>query len=473
MSRAAEMQSMLPNVAIATDEETLRSTTADWWPLALLKQVRGDTPDLPFAVARPRSTEEVSNVLAWANEARVPVVPRGGGSGVCGGAVPTAGSLVLDLRSMNHVLSIDPVSQVVYTEAGILGDELESALNEQDLMLGHYPQSFSLSTVGGWIAATSAGQATPGFGFIEDRLLGATVVLADGEVVRLKPVPRSACGPDLRRLFLGSEGTLAVVTEAWLACAPFSDRVAWDGYRLPSFDACMAAARAVLRAGIHPRINRGWDEDDSAHGFASLGHDSGCVSVVGFTDGEPAVEERRRAAAQIFGAHAGEPIGPAPGELWFRHRLDAADTFQAIMGPSRSLGSGVIIDTIEIAGLWSGLPELYRSVREALLEHAESARCHFSHVYPSGACLYYTFVLRDADDFAVEARYERLWDAAAGACTSAGGTLTHHHGFGRLKARFLDAELGPGAAGVLRRIKETLDPNGILNPGSLIERSTS
>jgi alkyldihydroxyacetonephosphate synthase len=441
----------------------------DWWPLALLKKVRGDVPVLPIAVARPSSTEEVSKLLAWANQARLPVVPRGGGSGVCGGAVPPAASLVLDMRAMNRVLSIDLESQVVQVEAGILGGDLESALNNQGLMLGHYPQSFALSTVGGWIAATSAGQATPGFGFIEDRLLGGTFVLADGEIVRLKPTPRSASGPDLRRLFLGSEGTLAVVTEAWLACAPNSDRVAWDGYRLPSFNACMQAAREVLRAGIHPRINRGWDEDDSLHGFASLGHTAGCVSVLGFTEDEPAVEERRQAAAKIFRAHQGEPIGPAPGELWFKHRLDAADTFQQIMGPSRSLGSGVIIDTVEISGLWSGLPSLYADVRAALLEETESTRCHFSHVYPSGACLYYTFILRDADDFAAEARYTRLWDGIAQACTSAQGTLSHHHGFGRLKARYLEDELGSDAADVLRRIKATLDPNGILNPGALIE----
>ena len=469
MNRAGEMKSDLPDITIAVDEETLSSTTADWWPLALLKKVRGDTPALPLAVARPRSTEEVSKVLAWANEARLPVVPRGGGSGVCGGAIPPAGSMVLDMRAMNRVLSIDLESQVVHTEAGILGGELESALSEQGLMLGHYPQSFSLSTVGGWIAVMSAGQATPGFGFIEDRLLGGTFVLANGEVVQLKPTPRSASGPDLRRLFLGSEGTLAVVTEAWLACAPHSDSVAWDGYRLPSFEACMKVAREVLRAGIHPRINRGWDEEDSRHGFASLGHKAGCVSVLGFTEDEPGVQERRQAAAEIFRAHEGEAIGPDPGQLWFDHRLDAAATFQEIMGPSRSLGSGAMIDTLEISGLWGNLLALYADVRGALLNEAESARCHFSHVYPSGACLYYTFVLRDSDDFAVEARYQRLWNGVAGACTQAGGTLTHHHGFGRLKAQYLDDELGLAAANVLRRIKTTLDPNGILNPGALID----
>ena len=145
----------------------------DWWPLALSHKVRGDVPELPSAVVRPRSTEEVSIIVRWANQHSVAIVPRGGGSGVCGGAVPPKGSVVMDMTAMNHVLSIDLDSQIVHAEAGILGDVLEAKLNESSLMLGHYPQSFALSTVGGWIAATSAGQASPGFGFIEDRLLGA------------------------------------------------------------------------------------------------------------------------------------------------------------------------------------------------------------------------------------------------------------------------------------------------------------
>lgn len=467
MSALTDLNRSLPGIAVATDPETLQAMTTDWWPLALLRRVRGDTPEVPLAVVRPASTDELSTVLRWANENRIGVVPRGGGSGVCGGAIPPQGSVVVDMRAMNRVRSIDLESQIVHTEAGVLGDELESALGEHGLMLGHYPQSFSLSTVGGWIAATSAGQATPAFGFIEDHLIGATIVLADGTVVQFKPVPRSAAGPNLQRLFLGSEGTLGVVSEAWLTAVPVSERTCWDSYRLSSFEKCMDAGRDVRRGGIYPRINRGWDEDDSRRGFATLGHKRGCISVVGFSEDEPGVTDRRAAAAAIFGSHGGEPVGPEPGALWFQHRLDAAQLFQDVMGPARTLGSGVIIDTIEVAGLWSKLPGLYRGVRGALLEHAEEARCHFSHVYTSGACLYYTFVLRDTDDFAVEKRYDDAWEASARACIDAGGTLTHHHGMGRLKARFTEDELGQGAAALLRGVKGHLDPNGILNPGAL------
>jgi alkyldihydroxyacetonephosphate synthase len=468
MNTARAIEQGLSGITIATDAETLGSMTADWWPLALLRRVRGDAPELPAAVVRPSSTEDVARVLAWASANVIAVVPRGGGSGVCGGAVAPQGSVVIDMRAMNRVREIDVESQIVHTDAGVLGDELEAALNHHGLMLGHYPQSFSLSTVGGWIAATSAGQVSPAFGFIEDHLLGATVVLADGTVVTLKPTPRSAAGPDLRRLFLGSEGTLGVITEAWLAATRFSDQVCWDSYRLPSFERCMDAARDIRRGGIYPRINRGWDEDDTRRGFAALGHQDGCVSVVGFTQGEPGTRERRDAAASIFRSYGGESIGSEPGALWHKHRFDAIRVFQDVMGPTRSLGSGVIIDTIEIAGVWSGLGELYQAVRRALLEHADEARCHFSHVYTTGACLYYTFILSDNDDTAVERRYQRTWESAARACLGAGGTLTHHHGMGRLKARFTQDELGAEATMVLRRIKAELDPKGILNPGALL-----
>ena len=468
MNTASALAKLPAHLEVTTDVDVLTAASVDWWPLALLRRVRGDRPGLPAAVVRPRSTADVSTALRWATAEGVAVVPRGGGSGVCGGAVPPAGSVVLDMTALGRVLAIDEESHVVHTEAGILGDALEAALNERSLMLGHYPQSFSLSTVGGWIAATSAGQATPGFGFIEDRVLGLTVVRPTGEVVTLKPRPRSAAGPDLRRLFLGSEGTLGVVTEAWLAASPCSDQVVWDGFVLPTFDACFAAARAIRRAGIHPRINRGWDEDDSRHGFSDLDIGSGCVCVVGFTADEPGVAERQHAAADIYVAHGGNHLGSEPGERWFAHRLDAADVFRDVMGPARTLGSGVVIDTIEVAGLWSGLPTLYRGVRSALLSLAESTRCHFSHVYPTGACLYYTFILRDTDDLTVEHRYHATWRQAADACIEAGGTLTHHHGMGRLKAAYVESELGPEAAALLRQLKALLDPAGILNPGALL-----
>ena len=181
------LASRLPDGAVTTDTDLLRERAIDSWALALLRRTRGDDLPVPAAVVFPARTEEVATVLAWACEARVAVIPRGGGSGVCGGAVADAGSIVLDLSRMNHVTGVDPVSQVVQAEAGVRGDQLEDALASHGLTVGHYPQSIASSTVGGWIAASSAGQASTGFGAIEDVLLGCTAVLPQGVILRCRP----------------------------------------------------------------------------------------------------------------------------------------------------------------------------------------------------------------------------------------------------------------------------------------------
>ena len=223
----------LPDGAVRTDSETLRERAIDSWTLALLRRARGDELPVPAAVVFPASTEEVATVLAWASQTATAVITRGGGSGVCGGAQADAGSVVLDLTRMNKITGIDQVSQVAHVQAGVRGDQLEDALAGHGLTAGHYPQSLAISTVGGWIAASSAGQASTGFGAIEDVLLGLTAVLPQGEILRCLPVPRSAAGPDLRRLLVGSEGTLAVVTEATLACRGLAGWLGLAGLRLP------------------------------------------------------------------------------------------------------------------------------------------------------------------------------------------------------------------------------------------------
>jgi alkyldihydroxyacetonephosphate synthase len=454
--------------AIETDAVTLRERAIDCWPLALLRRVRGDEPTLPVAVIFPGSTEDVATALAWASETRTAVIPRGAGSGVCGGSQAEAGSVVLDLSRMNRVTYVDTVSRVVHVQAGVRGDQLEEVLAEHDLTVGHYPQSVAISTVGGWIAASSAGQASTGFGAIEDVLLGLTAVTAQGGILRCRPVPRSAAGPDLRRLLVGSEGTLAVVTDAVLACRTRVRSWAWLAYRFPSVTALAAGLRAVLQAETGAVIVRGYDELDAQLSFAGLSHSSGCIGLLGFPAGIPGLAERKSVAVEAMGrAGASGEAGPAYGEHWWAHRNDAVETYAAIMGPDRAFGSGVIVDTIEVAGLWSVVPQLYESIKTALAGQAEAVVCHLSHLYSSGSSLYFTFLIRGKDDSDAEARYLAAWEQAVRSCAAVGGTLTHHHGIGRLKAGFLATELGATGADMLTRIRTALDPDAILNPGVL------
>jgi alkyldihydroxyacetonephosphate synthase len=459
----------LPDGAVVTGGQPVQERAIDCWPLALLRQVRGDGLPEPAAVVFPFATEDVAAVLAWASNTGTAVIPRGGGSGVCGGAEAGAGSVVLDLSRMDKVTDVDVVSRVVHVQAGVRGDRLEDALAGHGLTVGHYPQSIAISTVGGWIAACSAGQASTGFGAIEDVLLGLTAVLPDGEILRCRPVPRSAAGPDLRRLLVGSEGTLAVVTEAALACRARPAGWEWLVREFESFAALADGLREAVRAETGAAVLRGYDETDAAFSFGGLGHSGGCVAMLGFPAGLAALEERRRLAAGVLHqAGASGELASRYGEHWWEHRNDTVGTFRQIMGPERAFGTGVVVDTIEVAGLWSAVPALYAGVRAALAEHAEAVGCHLSHLYSSGSSLYFTFLIRGTDDHDVQARYLAAWDQAVRSCAANGGTITHHHGVGRLKSAFLPTELGESGVGVLRRIKGAVDPRGIMNPGVLL-----
>ena len=466
MSSLDILASRLPAGAISTDPQTLRDHATDSWSLALLRRVRGDDLSEPAGIIFPARTEEVATILAWASQTGTAVIPRGAGSGVCGGAQADSPAVVLDLSRMDRIGPVDPESQTVDVQAGVRGDRLEEELARSNLTTGHYPQSIAISTVGGWIAASSAGQASTGFGAIEDLLLGLTAVLPDGAILRLRPVPRSAAGPDLKRLLTGSEGTLAVVTEATLACRARPQAWDWLAFGYGDFTTMATALRDVKRAETGAAVLRGYDETDAQLGFGALQHTTGCVALAGFPDGPPGLDARKQAATAILRA-TGTELGARYGEHWWQHRNDAVRTYAQIMGPERAFGAGVIVDTMEVAGLWSNVPRLYYEIRTGLSAHAQAVACHLSHLYPSGSSLYFTFLITGTDDQDAETRYHQAWQQAARACTQAGGTITHHHGVGRLKAPFLSQDLGETGAHVLTRIRQALDPAGIMNPGVL------
>ena len=456
---------LLPEGALSTHPGELAARARDWWPLAMLREARGDVLERPLAVAFPRTTEDVGIVMKWAQQTGTPVVPRGGGSGVCGGAQAVRGGVVLDLSEMREVLAVDEESLVVEVQAGIRGDRLEGALGQRGLTLGHYPQSLAISSVGGWIAARSAGQASAGYGAIEDLVLGLTVVLADGGILRLRPVPRSAAGPDLRRLFVGSEGTLGVITEATLAATRLPLDIRWLAAAPQTFEEGLTTVRDMVQGGGRPLVVRLYDPPDAGVAFGDLGHAGGPV-LIAAVDGAAEAES----VGRIVGRAKGGLLDEAYGSHWWEHRFDAVDLYRRVMGPDRAFGTGVVVDTVEVAGLWAHLGGLYGALRGTLNRHAEMVGCHLSHPYRSGASLYFTFLIRAEDDSAAADAYLRCWRDAARTCHGAGGTITHHHGVGLLKAPFMDEEIGPAGVSVLRALKSALDPAGILNPGKLIPR---
>jgi alkyldihydroxyacetonephosphate synthase len=458
-----DLTGLLAPGAVSTEPADLAAHARDWWPLAMLRERRGDRLTTPAAVVRPSSAAEVARVLEWAEESRTPVVPFGAGSGVHGGAQAVEGAITLDLRRMDSI-AVDDVALTVTAGAGVMGPALQDALQTRGLTLGHFPQSIDISTVGGWLACRGAGQKSSRYGRIEQMLLGLEVVLPGGRVVQTKPAPATAAGPDLARLFVGSEGTLGVITSATLKAHPSPARVAHGVYGFDSFADGCEALRLVARAGLRPAVARLYDPADAFIAFREDAPGSS-VLVLRF-EGDALFDAEETAIRAVVEQAGGRDLGPALAERWWEHRNAAVQTLQRVMF-SEALGAHAIVDTMEVAGCWP-VEGLYEAVVKALRPHADIVGCHASHLYPQGLCLYFTFVFTgSASDDAAEERYRAGWKDAVDAALHAGATISHHHGIGLLRAPWLGDELGEGGLELLRTVKRALDPAGIMNPGKL------
>jgi alkyldihydroxyacetonephosphate synthase len=453
------LAALLPDAQLLTAEADLLGYAGDWSSIAILRGLRGAlTP--PAAVLRPSSAEDVATALRWASDNRVPVVPAGGRSGVCGGTVTHGGELMIDLTRLDRVLELDEESGVARVQAGIIGSRMEEWLNACGYTLGHFPQSVELSTVGGWIAARSAGQLSSGYGAVEDFLVGLTAALPDGSLATSHRAPRTAAGPQLHELFLGSEGTLGVVVEAWLRVRRSPAVRQMASLVFPSFAAGLAAARRMAQARALPDCVRVYDESDTLVAFRGLEPaPSGVVAVLVAEGDETMAPARLARALQLAEASS---AGQDLAAYWWQHRNDAAHTYRRVLS-GELLGPDIAADTIEVSGLWSLVDDLYRAVQGALQPHCEVVGCHCSHVYETGCALYFTLVLRAGDR---ESALREAWAAALDAAQSAGGTITHHHGVGQLKTRWLARELD-GFAPYLGRVQAVFDPAGVMNPRTL------
>jgi alkyldihydroxyacetonephosphate synthase len=416
----------------------------------------GQVTALPALVAQPASADEVAAVLRICNEAGVPVTPAAGRSGVCGASVPVHGGVALDLTGMEGITDVDDTSLLVEVLPGTFGDVFEDELRAaHGLTAGHWPQSMALSTVGGWLACRGAGQLSTRYGKIEDIVAGLEVVLADGTVVRTGGFPRAAAGPDLTQLFVGSEGTLGVITSARLRAHPVPPAERRAAFAFPTFAEGNDACRRILRRGATPAVLRLYDATEANRSYGT--GDKAALLVL--DEGDPAVVD---AVLTVVAEECGgaERLDDGLVEQWLGHRNDVS----ALEGLTRK---GFVVDTMEVSGPWSALPRMYEEGVAALLgvEGMLVASAHQSHSYLDGACLYFTFAGRPPEDER-ERLYVAAWDAGTRAVLAAGGSLSHHHGVGLNRSRFVPEALGAGF-GVLSAVKAALDPAGILNPGKL------
>lgn len=441
---------------VTTDGDMVGEASRDWWPQAMIWALDGQVAARAQALVSPTTADEVAAILAVCNEASIPVTAAAGRSGVCGASVPVHGGVVLDLCGLSGIVDVDSTSLVLDVAPGTFGDHLEHELRSTHaLTLGHWPQSVALSTVGGWLACRSAGQLSTRYGKIEDMVLGLDVALADGRRISTGGAPRAAVGPDLNQLFVGSEGTLGIITGARLRLRPAPTHERRAAYAFDSFEAGLDAMRRILQRGATPAVLRLYDPTEADRTY----HTGDLALLLVLDEGDGAlVDTTMEVVAEV--CREARHADVAHVAHWLEHRNDVA-ALEAL------ISRGYVVDTMEVVGRWRDLPAIYAATVTALqgVEGTVAASAHQSHSYPDGGCLYFTFAAK-VDGSDRDRYYRAAWDAGTRAVLAAGGALSHHHGVGLNRSRFVTDALGGGFE-VLRAVKAALDPNGILNPGKL------
>jgi len=462
----------------------------------LLRLRDGKIAAAPDAVVYPRSASEVLKVLAFASEAMVAVIPFGGGTSVVGGVSATSGpfnaALSVDVTALNNVIGIDADSRTATAEAGIYGPALEKALEAKGFTLGHYPQSFEFSTLGGWIAHRGAGQTSDRYGRAEDWLLSAELATPRG-MLRNGVFPASAAGPNIANLVAGSEGIFGIITRATVRIRPVPERVTSRAYLFHDFAAGTNAIREAAHAEIPIAMLRLSDADETRfyRAFGDIGKSrtikdsvadmvlssrkfgaEACILIAAFEGDVDTVDFARKRFDRIAKSLGAMALGSGPGDRWRERRFQAPYMRDPMM--DRGLG----VDTLETATSWAKLPALYEAVRKALQDSIAASvprpgargivMCHISHSYADGASLYFTYIFPRALNGGDIPQWQAIKKAASDAIVAHGGTISHHHGVGEDHLPWIAQEKGALGLDVLRAVKSALDPKGILNPGKLI-----
>ncbi|MCC7536015.1 MAG: FAD-binding oxidoreductase, partial [Deltaproteobacteria bacterium] len=498
---ASELETIVGAGGVSRDAADRVSYARDLWPRGLVRMRAGRAPATPPAlVVWPRTVEQVAEIVTRARAHGAPVVPFGAGSGVCGGVLPTPATVVVDLKRMREVRVIDAAELECEAEAGVLGQHLEDRLLEAGLTLGHYPSSIMTSTLGGWVAARSAGQCSGRYGKIEDMVLALEMVDGEGRIHR---VERDGPAGALVPLVIGSEGTMAIVTAARVRIAPAPETRRFAAFSVPTTAAGIHVLRRVYQAGLRPAVARLYDPVDTAlakrsrrkHAAAAVGTNAkkrqvrstpsaearllaragavntvlhalgdetlgGCLMIFVWETHGPLADAELDVTTRIAHEQGGRDLGDGPAQRWLvrRHAVSYRQ--------SPAFADGLFADTMEVAAPWSRLLGVYHAVREALAPYVV-VLAHFSHAYPHGGSIYFTYAGAAHDGDAAITRYETTWRTALAAAIDAGATLSHHHGVGRSKAPAMRREQG-AAIELVRRLQLALDPGRILNPGALV-----
>jgi len=460
----------------------------------LVRTRAGDLGRLPDAVVAPADEEQVVAVLRAVLDADAVLIPFGGGTNISGSLEAPASEerpvVSLDLHRLDRVLEIDEASRLARVQAGTFGPALEQQLTARGWTAGHFPDSFTHSTLGGWIATRSSGMQSDKYGDVAELTRAVRVVAPQG-VVATRPVPSTSTGPSVREMVLGSEGRLGVITEATIHVHRLPERREILAYLLPDWSTSLRAMRAIAEAEVSPSVTRVSDAPETAFSLATrkaprlkdriadvvlprlLGRkgidpERMCLAFVGHEGSEAHVRRERRAVARIVGEHGGLAIGASPGRLYDQKKFDTPYIRDFL------LDRGVLADVSETAAPWSALEPLHAAATDAARRAADDlgarlyVMCHLSHSYHAGACLYFTFAVRPTGEREPLEEYDAVKSAVQQAFVDHGGTLSHHHAVGTEHARWLEQDLSPAGVALTRALLTGVDPGRNLNPGKIV-----
>jgi alkyldihydroxyacetonephosphate synthase len=459
----------------------------------LVRHRRGDVGRLPDLVVRPGDEDETVAVLRAVLDADAVLIPFGGGTNISGSLEAPADEerpvVSVDLGRLDRVLDVDAASGLARVQAGVFGPSLEQQLNARGWTAGHFPDSFSHSTLGGWIATRSSGMQSDKYGDIADLTRAVRVVTPTGVLVT-RAVPSTSTGPSVREMVLGSEGRLGIVTEATIHVHRLPEQRTILGYLLPDWDRGLEAMRAIAESEASPSVTRVSDAPETQFSFATrkrpslLDHvksralrwylgrreidpDAMCLAFIGYEGSKGHVAAQRKLVGRIVKAHGGLCIGTSPGELYDQKKFDTPYIRDFL------LDRGTPADVSETSAPWSGLPVVYANVVAAArgafadLGVTGYVMCHLSHSYHSGACLYFTFAFKPSGAGDELDEYDVVKSAIQQAFIDSGATLSHHHAVGTEHARWLEQDISAPGVAMLRALFDGVDPGSNLNPGKI------
>jgi alkyldihydroxyacetonephosphate synthase len=450
---------------VQTDDADKLGHSIDYYWVPELWHDRGETPTPPEFVVHPGTTEEVAAIMKIANTHNIPVTPWGGGAGSQGGALPVYGGIIMDMKRMNKVLEIDPIALTATAEVGIIAQHLEWEVEKAGFSTMHFPASIGCSTLGGFIAHRGTGVLSTKYGKMEDIIMSLEVVTPTGEIINTLPVPRHASGPDLTQMFLGSEGTLGVVTKATLKIHPIPETRKFHAFLFKTMHEAMMAGAKIMTSRLRPCVVRLYDEPETANLIKKvLGIDKkGAYLVFGFDGPKEMVELEMKQAAAICMEQNPEDLGFEMGQSWWDNRYK-------FFYPPYMFQMPQAFGTLDTVATFSKIENVYWAMKKVVNENFPEAKFigHFSHWYEWGCMLYARFIIDNPPEDPQEAiaLYNKIWDMAIRAAIKEGGVINEHHGVGLKLGRIMKDLYGP-AFKVLEDMKKVLDPNNIMNPGKM------